>query len=147
MYAWILFLHIVGATIWTGGHLVLALTILPRALRDRSLTELQSFESNFERIGIPALLVQIASGVWLALQVEPDVARWFAAEGRNASLILLKLGLLLTTLLLAVDARLRVIPRLDESRLGSLAWHIIPVTVISVLYVLVGVAIRTGSIV
>ncbi len=36
MYATILLLHILGATIWTGGHLVLAVTILPRVLRERS---------------------------------------------------------------------------------------------------------------
>jgi len=27
-------LHILGATIWAGGHLILATTILPRALRE-----------------------------------------------------------------------------------------------------------------
>ncbi|HNU82460.1 MAG TPA: hypothetical protein PKO05_03380 [Thermoanaerobaculia bacterium] len=36
MYATILLLHILGATIWTGRHLVLAVTILPRFLRARS---------------------------------------------------------------------------------------------------------------
>ncbi len=146
MYAWILFLHIVGATVWTGGHLVLALTVLPRALRERSIEELQRFEAGYERIGIPALLVQISTGLWLAYQVQPDASLWFAADGRSATLILVKLGLLLATFLLAVDARLRVIPKLDETRLTSLAWHIVPVTVISVLYIIVGVAIRTGGI-
>ena len=34
-YYIVLSLHILGATIWAGGHLVLAVTILPEALRQR----------------------------------------------------------------------------------------------------------------
>jgi uncharacterized membrane protein len=33
MYQLMLILHVLGATVWTGGHLVLAITILPQALR------------------------------------------------------------------------------------------------------------------
>ena len=40
MYALMLFLHVLGATVWTGGHLVLALTWLPRVLRERSPEQL-----------------------------------------------------------------------------------------------------------
>ncbi|HPA95904.1 MAG TPA: hypothetical protein PLT41_07520 [Thermoanaerobaculia bacterium] len=60
MYATILLLHILGATIWTGGHLVLAVTILP-----------------------------------------PRPAR-------------------------------------------ALAWHVVPVTIVSILFVVVGISFRTG---
>ena len=37
MYGWLLLLHILGATIWTGGHLILSTVILPQVLRQRSL--------------------------------------------------------------------------------------------------------------
>ena len=58
MYGTLLLLHVLAATIWTGGHLVLALTVLPRVLRERSPAELLRFESAYERIGLPALGVQ-----------------------------------------------------------------------------------------
>jgi uncharacterized membrane protein len=29
-------LHTLGATVWTGGHLVLAATVLPQALKNRN---------------------------------------------------------------------------------------------------------------
>jgi hypothetical protein len=45
---------------------------------------------------------------------------------------------------IAADARIRIIPKLTAARLPSLAWHIVPVTVVSVLYVVVGVSFRTG---
>ncbi len=142
MYGFILLVHILAATVWTGGHLVLACTVLPRVLRERSVAELLRFESGYERIGIPALIIQVASGLWLASWHLP-MAAWFSNDP-VARLILLKLGLLAMTALFAVDARLRLIPRLSEENLVSLAWHVIPVTVISLLFVVVGVSFRTG---
>jgi len=44
-------LHILESTIWTGGHLVLALTVLPRVLKQKSPSELLRFESAYERTG------------------------------------------------------------------------------------------------
>ena len=52
--------------------------------------------------------------------------------------------MLATTVAFALDARLRLIPRLSEQNLGALAWHIVPVTIVSVLFVVVGVSFRTG---
>lgn len=144
MYGMLLLLHILGATIWTGGHLVLALTVLPRALRDKSPSELLRFESGYERIGIPALLVQVATGLSLAYRMVPDVSQWFDFGNPVSRLIALKLLLLTITVAFAADARFRVIPRLSEDNLPSLAWHIIPVTAVSVLFVFVGVSFRIG---
>ncbi len=144
MYGILLFLHILGATIWTGGHLVLALTILPRVLRHKSPAELLRFESGYERIGIPALLIQIGTGLWLAYRIVPDVSLWLDFSNPPSRIISAKLFLLIITAAFAVDARFRVIPNLSEKNLSTLAWHIIPVTVISVLFVLVGVSFRTG---
>ncbi|MBW7874716.1 MAG: CopD family protein [Candidatus Cloacimonetes bacterium] len=144
MYGVILFIHLLSATIWTGGHLVLALTILPRALKSQTIEEIQQFEKNYELIGIPSLVIQILSGLWLAHHYIPDLNHWFLFSDPLARLVLLKLGLLGITMCFALDARLRVIPNLSVKNLNSLAWHIIPVTIISVLFVFVGVSFRTG---
>lgn len=145
MYKYILLLHMLAATIWTGGHLVLAITILPRVLKERSPSDLLRFESGYERVGIPALIIQVVTGVWLAHNLMPDVGMWFSFDNSISGLIFVKLSLLLLTALFAVDARLRIIPKLTEQNLMSLAYHIIPVTVISVLFVIVGVSFRTGG--
>lgn len=144
MYGIMLLLHVLSATIWTGGHLVLALTVLPRVLRERSVAELHRFESAYERIGIPALVLQVLTGVWLAHRLLPDVGAWFAFETPVAKVVVAKLFLLVVTAGFAVDARLRIIPNLSEQNLTSLAWHIIPVTIVSVLFVVLGVSLRTG---
>ncbi len=144
MYGMFLLLHVLSATVWTGGHLVLALTILPRVLREKSPSELLRFESAFERVGLPALFIQVLTGTWLAYRMMPDITQWFAFDNPVSRLLMLKLFLLAVTVALALDSRLRLIPRLSANTLTSLAWHIVVVTILSVLFVVVGVSFRSG---
>jgi putative copper export protein len=145
MYTYILLFHVLAATIWTGGHLILAIVILPSALKERSPSYLLRFETGYEKLGIPALIIQVVTGLWLAHNLMPEVRMWFNYGNPISRLILVKLGLLLLTALFAADARLRIIPNLTGQNLMSLAYHIIPVTVISVLFAIVGVTFRTGG--
>jgi putative copper export protein len=78
MYRYLVILHLIGASVWVGGHLVLSLAILPRALRAKDPEIIRDFEAGFERIGIPALLVQVVTGtlalharLWLVLSDSP----------------------------------------------------------------------------
>lgn len=144
MSALLLTLHILGASVWAGGHLVLALTVLPSALARRDPRILRAFEESFEKIGIPALVIQVLTGVWLASRFVP-VSRWLAFESSLEVRIGAKLLLLGLTVVLALHARLRLIPRLDSANLGLLAVHIIIVTAVAVALVVVGVDFRTGA--
>jgi uncharacterized membrane protein len=141
--ALLLTLHVLGACVWTGGHLVLAVAVLPRALARRDSRILRGFEEPFERIGIPALVVQVLTGLWLAGQFVP-MTRWLAFGSALEVRVGTKLLLLGLTVALALHARLRVIPRLDESGLGLLATHIVIVTALAVALVVVGVSFQTG---
>ena len=145
MFTIVLVVHVLGATVWTGGHLVLSLTVLPKALRDGDPSVIRDFETGYERVGIPALIAQVLSGFWLARRLIPNPAEWFSFDSFVATHIAVKLFLLALTVALAADARMRIIPRLSEANLRSLAWHVVAVTVISVLFVLVGVGFRTGG--
>ena len=62
-----------------------------------------------------------------------------------ARVVQVKWGLLVFTLALAAHARLRVLPKLSNATLRSLAWHIRLVTIAAVLFVLAGVSIRFGG--
>jgi putative copper export protein len=145
MYRTIIILHLLGAAVWVGGHLVLTLSILPRALRARDPSTVLNFEGAYERVGMPALLIQVLTGLWLAHQWVPGIAGWFSPSSPQAALILTKLGLLAATVLLAAHARLRVIPRLDARTLPLLALHIVAVTIIAVAFLVVGVGVRMGG--
>lgn len=142
MYHAVLLAHLLAATIWTGGHLVLFFTVLPRALSARSPTILLDFESGFEKIGMPALVIQIATGLWMALQMKPEMTNWFNLADGTSRLITFKLGLLLATALTAIDARFRIIPNLSPETLPAMARRIGFVTLLSVGFVLVGISFR-----
>ena len=145
-YRLVVTLHLLGAAVWVGGHLVLSLSVLPRALRARDPAIIREFEGGFERLGIPALLVQVVTGLWLAHHWAPDVAGWLSPSTPAARFVLVKLALLAATIALAVHARLRVLPRLDAVTLRFLAFHIAAVTLLGVALLVVGVAIRTGAV-
>ncbi len=144
MYSPILLLHVLAATVWTGGHLVLAATVLPRALRARDPRILLDFEAGFERVGMPALIIQVATGVWMAHAMLPDWAAWLDWDHPAARLVGFKLALLALTVATAIDARLRIIPNLDARTLPAMARRVWLVTVASVLFVVVGVSFRGG---
>jgi len=144
MYGLLLLLHILAATIWTGGHIVLSVVVLPRVLKDRSPEALLGFESVYEKIGMPALIIQVLTGLLLAHRMVPDFTQWFNQSNPVSHAIMAKLGLLALTVGFAVDARLRVIPNLSPSTLKVMAWHIVPVTIFSILFVFVGVSFRAG---
>lgn len=143
MYRLLIALHLLGASVWIGGHIVLSTAVLPRALRNRDPAIVLDFEAGFERVGLPALLVQVATGLWLAYLWLPRVSAWFALDTTLSRLIAAKLVLLVATLALALHARLRLIPRLDGTNLGILAYHVVAVTIISIGFLLAGVGIRT----
>ena len=133
-----------GATVWTGGHLVFALAVLPRALRLRDVAAVRAFESTYERLGIAALLLQVATGLGLAVEYLPDAQAWLADPSPVARLVRTKLALLGATLALAAHVRLRVLPRLDASRLPLLAAHVAAVTLVAVGFVVAGAGLRLG---
>ena len=146
MYRLLIILHLLGASVWVGGHLVLSLVVLPRALHARDASIVRQFESGYERIGLPALALQVLTGVWLALHWVPDIRGWLAPASLQGWLVLVKLGLLAATLALAAHARFRLVPALDAGALSSLAYHIVDVTLLGVAMLMTGVAIRTGSV-
>ncbi len=141
----LIFVHGLGATIWTGGHLVLALVILPRARRADDARSVQEFEAGYERLAVPALLAQIASGVWLALRAKPVDVAWSDLMTFPVSHIALKLLLLFGILALAVHAKRRVLPQLEAGDLGVYGRHAWAVTVLSVGLVALGVGLSTGG--
>lgn len=124
---------------------MLATTILPRAIRDREPSIILDFEKGFERIGLPSLLLQVVTGLLLAYRWLPEIGAWFKLDSTVSIYVVTKLALLTATLGLALNARFRVIPNLNRENMHVLACHIVLVTVMSIGFLLAGVAIRTGG--
>ena len=113
-------------------------------MRQRSPAYLLEFEQGYERIGMPALVIQVLTGLALAYRLLPDLSQWLSLDHAISQMIASKLLLLTLTLLLALDARFRVIPKLNQANLWDMAWHIIGVTFLAVGFVLTGLSLRLG---
>jgi Copper resistance protein D len=95
----------------------------------------------FERIGIPALLAQIITGLWMAgLYIPPG--QWFSLASIHHQYLWIKIGLVVATIMLAIHARFFIIPKLSAQNLPTMALHIIIVTVFAVGLLLTGLSFR-----
>ncbi len=145
IYLLVLIVHLLGASIWTGGHLVLAMRVLPAALSARDPQVLLGFEQRFESIGMPALAVQIATGFWLSARLLGWGEGWLDASSPVTHAVWAKLACLAATAALALNARFRVIPKLDAASLPLMGAHIWAVTVLAVGFVALGVLTGRGG--
>lgn len=145
MYPAIIAIHLIAATIWTGGHIVLFFAVLLPALRHRDHTRITAFEEHFEKVGIPALLTLVATGLYMAYRQLPDVSAWFTFSSVLSRTVTIKLSLLLISVIFALHARLKIIPKLSEKSLNSLAVHITCVTLVAILFAITGVLHRFGG--
>lgn len=141
----LLILHLLGASVWVGGHIVLVRIVLPEALHERSPERLLKFERAFSRIGAAAMLVQFTTGVLLAHQALGGWQNLFRHSTPAAPFILAKLVLLAATIAFALDANYRIFPKLDQARMKLFAFHAWATTILAILMLIVGASIRLGS--
>ena len=142
----LLIFHLLGACIWVGGHLVLAIGILPEVLKKKDPEILLNFERKYEKIGIPALLVMVITGVWMSYQFGVKFQDWFHFSNPLETAISIKILFLLITVMFAISANFFVLPKLSPKSLPLMAFHIICVTLLGVGFLLVGSFIRFGGI-
>ena len=144
----VLVLNLIAATIWVGGHLVLAIGYLPKALKRKDFSYIGNFEKTYEPIGMPSLAVLIITGILMAYDYNAGFSSWFSFATPIERVVSLKLTFLLTTVCFAISAQTRVLPKLRKGQLNKLpemAVHIICVTLIGVLMVILGSLVRIGG--
>jgi putative copper export protein len=107
-------LHTLGASVWIGGHLVLAVTVLPAALKNRDPDRIHQFEEHFEGFGLAALLLRVITGLWLTGIYFPDLQNFFAFESYLSTYVGIKLLVLVGTLALAIHARFFILSNLTK---------------------------------
>lgn len=144
----LLILHLLGATIWVGGHIVLAVNILPQVWKQKSTDLLFNFESRYERIGLPALLIMIITGVRMAYIYNVKIENWFSFSNPIENVISTKLSFLVIIFMFAASAQFKVLPKLRHNikYLPIMTFHIIMVTIISITMLILGSFIRYGGI-
>ncbi|MBK1880252.1 hypothetical protein [Pelagicoccus mobilis] len=144
IYGVLVVLHLLGACVWLGGHAVLAYLLFPSVLNDRNPDVMYRIETAYDRIGMPALFVQVATGLMLAYGHVPDFGSWLAFEVPMARMIVMKLALLLLILGLSFDLRIRMFAKVGSAGLKSLGWHTALVLLLSATSVFLGASFRIG---
>ncbi|MBT8258720.1 MAG: CopD family protein [Bacteroidia bacterium] len=139
----VIFIHLICATVWAGGHLILSIGFLPPAIKKQDFTIIESFESRYERIGIPSLLLLLITGIILSFHYCPQFLE-FALNDHYTRHIFIKFILLILTIILAVHARFYLIPKRN---INTLSWHILLVTLIALLFVFTGFSARSGGLI
>ena len=141
----LLIIHLLSATIWVGGHLLLVVRYLPAALKYRDTRIISDYEKHFEPLGLPALLLLVITGVMLAYNYGVDLKIWFSFTNPIEKIVSIKLLLLLSTVALALHARLVIIPKLSPKKLNAMAFHILLVTAIAIAMLVLGSSVRFGG--
>lgn len=144
----LLIIHLLGAAVWVGGHLIICFGYLPHALKENDPKIILGYEKKYEPIGMASLVLLVVTGIIMAYQFGVPVAQWFQFATPIEQVVSTKLALLLTTVAFALSAQFRVLPKLRKGvteKLPEMAFHIISVTTIGVLMLIFGSFIRFGG--
>ncbi len=143
----LLIIHLLSAAIWVGGHLLLVFGHLPQALREKNQNIILDYERKYEPVGMTALVLLVITGVMMAYKYGVSVEYWFQFATPTEKVISTKLLLLLLTVLFALSAQFRVLPKLktNHDKLPEMTFHILSVTLIGVLMLIFGSFVRFGG--
>lgn len=142
MYKIALILHLLGASIWVGGHLYLFIRLMPRFIRHQDVAGFLAFEKSYEPLGMTALTVQIATGIYMMNTIAP-IRLWGEPMGFLTALIHGKLTWLALTVLTALHARFWVVKKLQngthtDKTLKLMGVHVGLICLWSVAFVITG---------
>lgn len=136
-------IHVLAATVWTGGHLALVFMYLFPAIKENDLTDILIFELKYEKVGMPALLLLVITGLYQSYHVVPDLNLWFDFSNHFIAHFSAKIIMILIIVSLALDMKLRVMKQASIN-LFSFSWHVFVVTILSILLVITGLSFRLG---
>lgn len=144
----LLIIHLLSATVWVGGHLLICLGYLPQAMKEKNPQIILNYEKKYEPIGMTSLVLLVITGILMAYQYGVSIEYWFQFSTPIEKVVSSKLVLLLLTVAFALSAQFRVLPKLNKGaveKLPEMAFHIISVTTIGVLMLIFGSFIRFGG--
>lgn len=144
IYGSLIILHLIAACVWVGVQAVLAFSILPQAVQERDGAGLYRISSLYSTVGLPALALEVMTGVLLAYLHLPDFGSWVDFGNPMGRLIGTKVILLGVLLVLGIDLRVRLFPKVSSKGLKILRWPVWLILLFSVLQVFVGASFRIG---
>jgi putative copper export protein len=143
----LLIIHLLSAAIWVGGHILLCVGYLPKALKEKDPEIILNYEKKYEPVGMTSLFILVVTGILMAYKYGVSIDYWFQFATPIESVVSSKLVLLLLTAAFALSAQFRVLPKLKTNPdiLPEMALHILSVTTIGILMLIFGSFIRFGG--
>lgn len=141
----ILIFHLLAASVWVGGHLVLSIRYLPEALKKKDVSVLVNFKDKFEPVGLPSLAILLVTGILMAYHYDVTFTKWFSFTNGIEKVISTKLSLLFISVIMAINAQLFVFPKVKSERLFPVAFLIVTITIIGVAMLVLGSLVRIGG--
>jgi putative copper export protein len=137
-------LHILGASIWIGGMLIMALGVLPKAKKAKDAILLKNYEGSFHILGMIALTIQFLTGFRLAMIYAGGMKGLFDFSNHLAVLFIWKLVLILITMGLFVVFKKKTLSVIDNSNISSASTLIWVLTLISITLMVLGLGFSRG---
>ncbi|WP_417942227.1 copper resistance protein CopD [Flavobacterium sp. RS13.1] len=143
----LLIIHLLSAAIWVGGHILLCVAYLPKALKEKDPEIILNYEKKYEPAGMTSLFLLVVTGILMAYKYGVTLNYWFHFATPIESVVSSKLILLLTTTAFALSAQFRVLPKLktNPGKLPEMTFHILSVTTIGIVMLIFGSFIRFGG--
>lgn len=143
----LLIIHLLCAAVWVGGHLLLVFGHLPQALKEKNQNIILNYERKYEPVGMTSLVLLVITGIMMAYKYGVSIEYWFQFSTPIEKVVSTKLLLLLLTVLFALSAQFRVLPKLKNNpdKLPEMTFHIVSVTLIGVLMLIFGSFVRFGG--
>ncbi|GGE95151.1 CopD family protein [Flavobacterium limi] len=143
----LLIIHLLSAAIWVGGHILLCVAYLPKALKEKDTKIILNYEKKYEPVGMTSLFLLVVTGILMAYKYGVTINYWFQFATPIESVVSSKLILLFTTAAFALSAQFRVLPKLKTNprKLPEMTFHIVSVTTIGILMLIFGSFIRFGG--
>jgi len=143
----LLIIHLICASIWVGGHLLLVFGHLRKALKEKDQNIILDYERKYEPVGMTSLVLLVTTGIMMAYKYGVSIEYWFQFATPIEKVVSTKLLLLFLTVLFALSAQFRVLPKLKNNpdKLPEMTFHILSVTLIGVVMLILGSFVRFGG--
>jgi putative copper export protein len=141
----LLILHLLGASVWIGGLVILAIGVAPKARKEGSIARTRSFESSFHILGMVAITLQFLTGFRLAMIYVGGMKGLFDFSNHGAVLFLWKLVLILVSMAVFVVFKKKLKSAADDNP-SSVSPYVWIMMLLSVALMVLGLGFSRGII-
>lgn len=137
-------LHILGASIWIGGMLIMALGALPKAKKASDASLLKNYEGSFHILGMIAITIQFLTGFRLAMIYAGGMKGLFNFSNHAAVLFMWKLVIVLLSAGLFVVFKKKTLSNLDNNNISSASAIVWLIALLAIAQMVLGLGFSRG---